>query len=149
MGYKPNKAKEMSDRMEAISRQEMARLSLELHGGRYAPSMAEFEAFACDEAGTKTFINGRFPGGWNVFAAACGMEMAEWTYYTAKAKERQAEWDALQKNGAPTVVQVGSERDALERDANMGVAVKPKPRRDMWYSKRDGKTYEGLAWELW
>lgn len=133
---------------EAYAKSEMLRLSVELHGGGYAPSMAEYEAFSAKDAPTKTFVSKRYPGGWNVFAAACGLQMADWKYYTAKAKERQAEWDALQTHGAPSAQQVGKERDALERDASMGVAVKPTPRRDVWYSKRDGKVYEGLAWML-
>ncbi len=148
MGYKPDKAKEIADRMDAIGRAEMVRLAQELHGGKYAPSMAEYEAFAIDEAGTKTFISKRYPGGWEVFAAACGLEMAEYEYYYYKAKERRAEWDALQKHGCPSAKQVGAERDAMMRDTVKGVIVSSTPRRDTWYSNRDGKVYEGLAWMM-
>lgn len=146
MGYKPDKAKEIADRMDAIGRAEMVRLSVELHGGRYAPSMSEYEAFAIEEAGTKTFIAKRYPGGWEVFAAACGLVMAEYKYYYHVAKQRQAEWDALERNGAASTVQIGKERDALERDNSMGLTVRETPRRDVWRSTKDGKWYEGLAW---
>lgn len=148
MAYKPEKAKEVADRMEAIGRTEMVRLSKELHGGQYAPSMSEYEAYACREAGTKTFIAKRYPGGWAVFAAVCGLKMGSKKYYWAKAKEGRAGFEALEWEDAPSMVEVGGERDKMERDEYKGLYVKDVPRVDRWYSKKDGKVYEGLAWQV-
>jgi len=144
MRYKPD----TGNVYEAYAKAEMIRLCAELHGGKYAPSMAEYEAFSAKDAPTKTFVSKRYPGGWAVFAEVCGLQMAEYFYYYHVAKQRQSEWDALEKQGAPSAVVVGKERDDAERDNSMGVTVKPTPRRDVWYSKRDGKIYEGLAWQL-
>lgn len=127
MRYKP----ETGSVYEAYAKSEMLRLSAELHGGKYAPSMAEYEAFSAKDAPAKTFVWKCYPGGWNVFAAACGLQMAKYTYYQQEAKKRRAEWDALERDGAPSVVSAGKERDAMERDISMGVAVLPTPRRDV------------------
>jgi hypothetical protein len=149
MAYKSEKAKEVADRMEEIGRAEMVRLSKELHGGLYAPSMSEYEAYACRGAGTRTFICKRFPGGWAVFAAACGLEMAGAKYYWVKAVERRAEFEALEWEDLPSMVEVGRERDRMERDdEGRGLAVCEVPRVDVWKSPKDGKVYQGLAWQV-
>lgn len=132
-----------------IAYAECTRIANELHGGRYAPNPAEYEQFRDASAPFKTFIYKHFDG-WPAFAAACGLTVGEPAYYYGAAKQRQEEWNKLKKNGAPTTVEEGRRRDEerLQSRGPTGLIVFNVPRVDTWYSKRDGKTYQGLAWEI-
>lgn len=123
----------------------MLRLSLELHGGQYAPNKAEFELFADDTMPHRTKLHYAF-GKWSDVAAACGLTLGSWNYYRSKAQERQAEWTRIAKEQPERTSERPSERQ--QADAPAGLFVRETPRRDVWYSPRDGKHYQGLAWAV-
>lgn len=83
------KAAAQAQRAEITARilPEMVRLSLELHGSRYAPNQAEFALFAMDMP-DRTKLNLTF-GKWENAVADCGLTLAEPKYYYEKRRERE------------------------------------------------------------
>ncbi len=141
MRYKPD----VGSVYDSSARAEMLRLSVELHGGQYAPCRGEYDSYSSKDAPTVTFISKRYPGGWKVFCEACGLVMAEYSYYYAEARKRREQWEAMER---PSAVEVGKERDRMEKDERMGLCVRDVPRVDVWKSPKDGRWYQGLAWEV-
>lgn len=122
---------------------EMVRLSNELHGDKIAPNSAEYEMFR-EDAPTREFVN-RHYGNWENFAVVCGLTMREHAYYYAEARVRQEQWNAIDTEPRMSAARQRKEEQAATL-APMGLAVKDKPRREVWRSA--GRVWEGIAWEL-
>lgn len=143
--YRRKKENALSRREEIIDAitPEILRLSMELHGGQYAPNQSEFEIYAEGQMPNRTLLHHTF-GKWSNVAAVCGLTLADPGYYYHKAKERQQEWEQLAKTPPSRTSRKPSERQ--QADAPMGLFVRETPRIDTWRSVKDGKTYQGLAW---
>ncbi len=80
-----------------------------------------------------TTLERQIAGPWSDVAAAFGLLPGKTRNATQKSRMDEARYT------------YNVDRDEM-RDG--GLAVRDTPRRDVWYSKRDGKVYEGLAWTL-
>lgn len=150
MGYKPDKAKEMAiancqhcgeryhvrhwclrapDNWRRMSEwmQKRAR------DGKIIPR-TQYIAIAKEEGvPSATTLEKQVAGTWRDVAEAFGLGIGE----TPNKQQRSRMDEARYKYDV--------DRDDLPA---VGLTVLDKPRRDVWYSKRDGKVYEGLAWML-
>lgn len=80
-----------------------------------------------------TTLEKQVAGTWQDVAEAFGLRVGKLRNGTQKSRMDEP------------IYKYDVDRDTLP---DMGLTVRETPRRDTWYSKRDGKTYEGLAWML-
>jgi hypothetical protein len=123
-------------------RPEVLRLAEELHDGLYAPSQSEYMQFARKPVDRTTTTKAFGP--WGNVAAACGLKLADAKYYYHKAKERNAEWEALEKEPKWSCVQWG-QIERQERFGPAGLPALPGVRRWM---DRQGRIYQQVVYML-
>jgi len=120
---------------------ELQRLSIELHGGKYAPAQAEYYLHGRDTI-DKTTIAFAF-GTWPEVVALSGLTMASYKYYCAKRGETRNEWKRLKRS--PKLLTADREADIFPP---LGLIVKDKPKSIRYRS--GGEWVDGWAWEvLW
>ena len=134
-----------------IAKQEMHRLSAELHDGKIAPNSSEYRHFS--QCGILVGVIYKVYPRWPAFCAACGLQLASNSYYYAAAKARGSSVAAAQREAIPSedrrIAAAIASTNGLFRDGQAEALTPAGIPCTPWQTKRifDWRTYRYITVE--